>query len=180
MGRPILELPEQTQQHLRDMVANTDQEALNAYLLALDIAGWGYQPAARALGRPRETIRSWALRGSQSYGPLPPVPEVPKRPVKPEPPSLTAKQAQRLATLNRKACQLHPRHSARHPFRVASEELSALLAEHRRNRISYEKLGAAMGVAPSTVRARLRRHGYLTVSPSLTPYRGRAHEVKTA
>lgn len=176
MGRPVLVLPEQTQEVLRALAAAKDPQPLDSYLAALADAGWGYQPAARVLGINREWARTRAHRGSLGPQDLPPVPEVPRKPERPAPPTLSPKQARRLRALNQRARQLRAEHPADDPRRLASEELSWLIDELTKQGITYQQMGAAMGIKARSVRDRLHRHGYRSGGPKLVPYRGRRPE----
>lgn len=178
MGRPVLVLPEQTQADLRRLSGMDDPQILNRYLHLLADAGWGYQPAATALGLHRQTVRQRAQQGLVDVAGLPPVPEVPQAPTVPQRPALTEQETQRLRALNVLAQQLRPEHPENDPRRLASEELSALINTLTQRKITYQQIGEVLGVAKMTVRARLKRHGYRTVNPALRPYQGHRPATK--
>lgn len=171
MGRPVRVLPEQTQADLRRLAGTEPPELLGYFLGALNDAGWGYQPAATALGLSRQQVHSRALHGHQMDGQIPEVPPLPERPQKPPRPVLSRAEARQLRTLQDKAVQLRGHHSANHPYRLASERLSKLINDQLERGIGYKDIGDVIGVKPMTVRARLKRHGYRVTNPALRPYR---------
>lgn len=181
MGRPVRELPEQAVQELHRLYAMDETHLLDAYLRALADAGWGYQPSATVLGVSRQTIHQRAMRGSPEHEGLPEVPRPPTRPerLRSAPPTLTQGQIRKLKTLQAQAVQLRGHHKPDHPWRVASEELSRMIDELTRVEITYREIGAAIGVQPMTVRARLKRHGYRLTNPTLPPYGGHRPQEAT-
>jgi DNA-directed RNA polymerase specialized sigma24 family protein len=179
MGRPVRELPEQAVLELRRLYAMDETHLLDAYLRALAEAGWGYQPSATVLGVARQTIHQRVLRGSLECEGLPEVPALPTRPERPAPPTLSREQVKRLRALQAKAVKLKGHHKPDDPRRQASEELSRFIDELTRVEISYKEIGAAIGVQPMTVRARLKRHGYRLTNPTLKPYGGHRPQEAT-
>lgn len=174
VGRPVLVLPERIQTELRLAAGLGDRHVLDSLLREIAEKGWGYQAAATALGLSRQTVYERAQRGSLGLQGLPEVPFA--REPRPEPPALTQAEKTRLRELQRKAVQLRGYHKTNDPRRKASEELSALIDELTRRKITYAQIGAALRVEPMTVRARLRRHGYRTTEPSLRRYRAAEQE----
>lgn len=183
MGRPILKLPEHAAQVLLRLREMEDSRPLNSYLRALADKGWGYQSSATVLGLSRQTVHQHAKRGSLNCDLIPEAPPVPPhpRPERPEPPSLSREQIRRLRTLQNLAVKCRGHHRPGDPRRKASEELSRMINDLTKEGINYPTIGAAIGVRPMTVRARLKRHRYRRTNPSLKPYGGyRSQEATDA
>lgn len=64
----------------------------------------------------------------------------------------------RLQALQAEAAQLRGHHPRHHPFRLASIELSDLIARIRESGSGYREIAEAVGVSPATIRSRLRAH----------------------
>lgn len=174
MGRPVLALPDEIEQELRRLHELPEQDLLNAYLSLLAERGWGYQPAATVLGMHRQSVRQRAQQGDQRAlkgAALPTVPEA--RPGPPKPPAITPAEEERLLDLKKRSEGLRAEHPADDPRRLATEQMTKLIDQLTKRKITYAQIAKVLGVRPMTVRARLMRHGYRNGYASLPLYRGK-------
>lgn len=139
-----------------------------------DARNYGYtlECLASEVGLTRERIRQLVLKAPETPAAAPVVGARPEPVDLPWPdlkaswlrwprPQLSPAEVAELRALQNQARELRGSHSADDPRRLASEQLSARLADLMENAgFTYGELAGALGVEPMTVRARLKRHGH--------------------
>lgn len=172
-------LPAVVAERLRGLYAlsETEHGLVDSFMLALCDAGWTLQAIATPLGITRERVRQRAALAPRDYDLL-----VPKAPSltpwhKPKP-SLGPAELRRIAELHPLATKCRGLHPAGHPYRVASAELSELLANAQLRGVSRKEMASAMGLTVDAITQRLKIHGYHKVAPSQTPF-GTLHPYLT-
>lgn len=151
---------------------------LDWYMWQLHEAGFSLRSLGAAVGLTRQRIqqrlaRAGPVDSTQALPDLPPPPEPPPAAVPTSRPAIPVETGRQLETLQELAKKLRGGMGPQHPSRVASEELSALLAELSDQGFWYRELATALGVTRQAVRSRLARHGYKTLPPSQKSFRGR-------
>lgn len=144
--------------------------AFDSYARALYEAGWFLQAIATPLNITRERVRQRIAGAARDLDLV-----VPRPPAKPQPfksrgrmPSL-AEQVE-LCRLYKLGARLRGGHQGGHPFRVASERLSEMLAEQVMAGVPISNLADLLGVKWQTVDKRLKRYGWKFNSPSQPDY----------
>lgn len=174
-GRPRLIVPDEmaeTLRRLRDQVPDSpgnrhceESRRLDWALMTAHRAGWPNSALARALGVSRELVRQRVARaepcGVTYRFPTPPPPASAKpEPAPPRFKRVDEQTAQRLRELHQLARKAIGPMRYGHPARLASEELSALLAELIEREYTVYHLAKVLGVTHRAVVVRLVRHGY--------------------
>jgi hypothetical protein len=171
-------LPSSFAATLRAMYTANDTR-LNATLLAARNAGWTLQAMADQLGMTREAVR---LRTTKATRPLAALPEIPSppaytmpelKPAKPPQPQPTDETRAQLVALQEIAKTVNGGTPVGHPARLASVELSALLANEVNRGVPLPVLATMLGVTYGAIRTRLARHGYKPNPPSQRSYMNR-------
>lgn len=174
-----MSLPSAAAHRLRGLYAavSLDPAPFDSYALALRDAGWTLQAIAEPLGITRERIRQRLPRAARDYDLF--APKAPSlKPWRKPKPSLGPAELRRIAELHPLATQCRGTHGEGHPYRVASVELSELLANAQLRGVSRKEMASAMGLTVDAITQRLKIHGYHKVAPSQTPF-GTAHPIFT-
>lgn len=147
----------------------------NAWLAAASAYGYTFEALGRVIGLSRQRAQKLAATAPPDVPDVPPVAGVPAPPPVDLPwpstdtpgwrrrprPTLSVDEAFRLRDLHKLASGLRGNVPADHPKRVASERLSAILAELVDDPgFTYGELAAVLGVGKGTIRSRLKAHGY--------------------
>lgn len=166
-----MNLPAAVEDRLRKLYAlsESDRALADSFMLALRDAGWTLQSIATPLGITRERVRQRAATAARDYDILVPAAPSVKRWIKPRP-TLGPVELRRIAELQPLATKCRGLHGPNHPNRLASEQLTDLLAAAAMRGVARKQLADAMGVSVKAVHMRLKAHGYHKVAPSMTPF----------
>lgn len=160
-----------TQLRHDEQIGNDPYAALRfkAWLHRARDYGYSLQAIAAPLGLSRERIRQLANEAIDVDG-VPPVRGVPRPPdpppKSPKPrPTLSDAEREALVSLYSQASRLR-NHPIGDPRRSASELVTSTLADLVESRgFTLRELGSILGVESQTIRARLKRHGFLGGPP---------------
>lgn len=156
----------------------------HAYVKALRSVGWTLSSIGYPLGVTREYVRQLVKVGASDAVDIPAVPAVPVR-VKPPGkrallPHLSGATVAEMQSLQTNARRCNGGTPAGAPERVASVQLTELIAEQVIRGVIVTEIARALGVTPYAVRSRLARHGYTRAAPSVdgVRYLGRPNQTR--
>lgn len=162
-----------------------ESRRLDWALLTANRAGWSYSALARVLNTSGESVRQRVERATPFGPPFafptpdPVEPQPIRRPTRtgpgrPVPKRVDESTARRLRELHAVARNARGPMRRDHPARVASEQLTALMAELIEREYTIYHLAKVLGITFRATRIRLVRHGYLepVASDPVERYRG--------
>lgn len=132
------------------LLYKTDSDAFTAMVKSLRQSGWPLSVLANHLSVSKTTISRWEKKNTTL--PLPPTPQYPDSPV------LTPTQAQELADLNAKACQVRRYTPASSPNRKAQSRLESLLLDYHQQGVTVSALARYCNVTRRAIYQRLEKY----------------------